>query len=471
MSAYSSLWQRYREAWQHAWRQRKALDAPQRAAHEIEFLPAALALQERPPHPAPRVFVWSIMGFAALALLWACLGHVDVVAVASGKVVPSGRTKLVQPSETAVVKAIHVSDGQRVKAGELLLELDPTTADADVRRSESELLAAHIDVARSSAMLQAIASGQPPLGLQGDIEHADALQVQDAERWLQGQYQEYRNNLDQVDAEIQQRGAEIQAAQVQVASLRKTLPIATQLARDYQNLLEQQYVARHEYLDKEQARLDLERQLQVQQASVLQSTAAQSEARRRREGVVAQARRSLLDLQQTAGQKVASLRQELAKARYQEARTQLLAPVDGSVQQLAVHTVGGVVTPAQALMVIVPGDQPVEVEALLENKDVGFVQVGQAVTVKVETFTYTRYGTVQGEVLSVSRDAIEDERRGLVYSSRIRLASDHLQVNGQAVALTPGMAVSAEIKTDQRTVIDYFLSPLQQHAQESLRER
>ncbi|MDH1100579.1 HlyD family type I secretion periplasmic adaptor subunit, partial [Pseudomonas mosselii] len=162
---------------------------------------------------------------------------------------------------------------------------------------------------------------------------------------------------------------------------------------------------------------------------------------------------------------------ELAKARYQEARTQLLAPVDGTVQQLAVHTVGGVVTPAQALMVIVPGDQPVEVEALLENKDVGFVQVGQAVTVKVETFTYTRYGTVQGEVLSVSRDAIEDERRGLVYSSRIRLASDHLQVNGQAVALTPGMAVSAEIKTDQRTVIDYFLSPLQQHAQESLRER
>lgn len=411
------------------------------------------------------------MGFAGLALLWASLGHIDVVAVATGKVVPSGRTKLVQPSETAVVKAIHVSDGQRVKAGELLLELDPTTADAEVRRSESELLAARIDVARSSAMLQAIASGQPPQGLQDDIEHADAQQVQDAERWLQGQYQEYRNSLDQVDAEIKQRGAEIQAAQVQVASLRKTLPIATQLAQDYQSLLAQQYVARHEYLDKEQARLDLERQLQVQQASVLQSTAAQSEARRRREGVVAQARRSLLDLQQTAGQKVASLRQELAKARYQEARTQLLAPVDGTVQQLTVHTVGGVVTPAQALMVIVPTDQPVEVEALLENKDVGFVQVGQAVTVKIETFTYTRYGTVQGEVLSVSRDAIEDERRGLVYSSRIRLASDHLQVNGQAVALTPGMAVSAEIKTDQRTVIDYFLSPLQQHAQESLRER
>ena len=470
MSNHSNLWQRYREAWQHAWSHRKANDAPARAAHEIEFLPAALALQEKPPHPAPRVTLWFIMAFAGLGLLWASLSRVDVVAVAPGKVVPSGRTKLIQPSEAAVVKAIHVSDGQRVKAGELLLELDPTTAGADVRRSENELLAARIDVARSSALLQAIASDRAPSGLAA-IEQADAKQVQDAERWLHGQYQEFRNSLEQVDAELQQRGAEIQAAEAHVANLRKSLPIAAQLAKDYRALLDRQFVTRHEQLEKEQARLDLQRQLNVQQANLLQATAAQAEAHRRREGVIAQTRRSLLDLQQTAGQRVASLTQELAKARYQVSRTQLLAPVDGTVQQLAVHTVGGVVSPAQALMVIVPRDQPVEVEALLENKDVGFVQAGQTVTVKVETFTYTRYGTVRGEVLNVSRDAIEDERRGLVYSSRIRLLTDHLQVNGHAVPLTPGMAVSAEIRTDQRTVIDYFLSPLQQHVQESLRER
>ncbi|MGB9088428.1 MAG: biotin/lipoyl-binding protein, partial [Pseudomonas farsensis] len=273
MTRPDTLWQRYRNTWQQAWRQRKALDAPVRSTDESEFLPAALALQETPPHPAPRVFLWSIMVFAAIALLWACVGRVDVVAVASGKVVPSGRTKLIQPSEAAVVKAIHVSDGQPVRAGELLLELDPTTAGADVRRGESELLAARIDVARSSAMLQAIASGQAPLGLHGGLEDADASQVQDAERWLHGQYQEFRNNLDQADAEIQRRAAEIEAAQAQVASLRKSLPIVTQLAEDYQNLLGEQYVARHEYLDKHQARLDMERQLKVQQASVRQASA------------------------------------------------------------------------------------------------------------------------------------------------------------------------------------------------------
>ncbi|MCT8345103.1 HlyD family type I secretion periplasmic adaptor subunit [Photorhabdus kleinii] len=411
------------------------------------------------------------MGFAVLALLWAYIGKIEVVAIAPGKVVPNGKTKLIQSSETAVVRAIHVNDGQTVKVGELLVELDPTAANADVSRIQSELLAARIDSARSAAMLDAINQQQSPASLVGTIANANPEQVLSAQRWLQGQYQEYRSNLELVDAEILQRSAEIQSAQSQVASLQKTLPIATRLAEDYQRLLTKQYVSRHAYLEKEQTRLDLQRQLSVQQASVLQHTAARDEARRRREAVVAQNRRAMLDLQQEANKKAATLVQELAKARYHETLTSLKAPVAGTVQQLAIHTVGGVVTPAQPLMVIVPADQPVEVEAMLENKDVGFVHVGQPVTVKVETFTFTKYGTVDGEVLNVSNDAIEDEKRGLIYSSRIRLKSDHVLVNGQRVALSPGMSITAEIKTDQRRVIDYFLSPLQQHLDESLRER
>ncbi|MPQ68618.1 MULTISPECIES: HlyD family type I secretion periplasmic adaptor subunit [unclassified Pseudomonas] len=471
MSATPTLLQRYRHAWRESWRQRKRMVSPALLAHEVQFLPAALELQERPVHPAPRIFLWSLMGFAVLALLWACIGKVEVVAVAPGKIVPSGKSKLIQPSETAVVKAIHVGDGQTVTVGQLLVELDPTSTDADVKRLQADLLAARIDSARSSAMLDAINLNRSPASLAGTIEAADPEQVLAAQRWLQGQYQEYRSSLDLVDAEILQRSAEIQSTRAQVASLKKTLPIASQLVEDYQRLLQQQYVARHEYLEKEQARLELERQLNVQEAAVLQSTAAQGEARRRREGVVAQARRAMLDLFQVSGQKAASLAQDLAKARYQESRTQLTAPVDGTVQQLAVHTVGGVVTPAQQLMVIVPRDQPMEVEAMLENKDIGFVRAGQPVAVKVETFTFTKYGTVEGEVVSVSNDAIEDEKRGLIYSSRIRLKTDHIRVGGEDVMLSPGMSVTAEVKTDQRRVIEYFLSPLEQHRDESLRER
>lgn len=471
MSASLELLHRYRDSWRQYWRQRRQMDAPGRLPHEVQFLPAALELQDKPVHPAPHVFIWGIMAFAVLTVLWASIGKIEVVAIASGKIVPSGKTKLIQSSETAVVKAIHVSDGQSVRMGELLVELDPTSADADIKLIQSELLAARIDSARGKAMLDAINHQQDPESLVGAIQNANPEQVLSAQRWLQGQYQEYRSSLELVDAEILQRSAEIQAAQAQVSNLLKTLPIATQLAEDYQRLLNQQYVARHEYLEKEQARLDLQRHLRVQQASVLQFSAAQAEARRRREGVIAQTRRAMLDLQQQADQKVARLVQELAKARYQESLTLLNAPVAGTVQQLAIHTVGGVVTAAQPLMVIVPDNQPVEVEAFLENKDVGFVRAGQLVTVKVETFTFTKYGTVDGEVISISSDAIEDEKKGLVYSSRIRLKNDHLVVNGKKVYLSPGMSVTAEVKTDQRRVIEYFLSPLQQYANESLRER
>lgn len=176
------------------------------------------------------------------------------------------------------------------------------------------------------------------------------------------------------------------------------------------------------------------------------------------------------EIQAAKGQ-IASLDQELTKARYEQSLTELRAPVAGTVQQLAVHTLGGVVTPAQPLLTLVPSDQQVEVEALLENKDVGFVNAGQPVSVKVETFNFTKYGTVAGEVVSVSQDAIKDEKRGQVYNAKVRLARSQLLIDGRSVALAPGMAVTVEIKTDQRRVIDYFLSPLEQHLQESLGER
>lgn len=192
------------------------------------------------------------------------------------------------------------------------------------------------------------------------------------------------------------RNAEVQAAKGQIDSLRQALPIATRLAEDYQHLLEKQYVTRHAYLEKEQARLELLRQLGVQQASLAQAQAGRQQILRRRDGEAAKVQRDMLDLQQQAGQKIASLDQELTKARYEQSLTELRAPVAGTVQQLAVHTLGGVVTPAQPLLTLVPSDQQVEVEALLENKDVGFVNAGQPVSVKVETFNFTKYGQWPG---------------------------------------------------------------------------
>ena len=149
----------------------------------------------------------------------------------------------------------------------------------------------------------------------------------------------------------------------------------------------------------------------------------------------------------------------------------LTAPVTGTVQQLAIHTVGGVVTEAQALMAIVPDDETIEVEVMVENKDIGFVKPGQVAVVKLETFPYTRYGYLEGVVDHVSYDAVQDEQRGLIFPARVRLNKTHFMIDDTRVNLTSGMSVTAEIKIGKRRVIDYFLSPLREYKDEGLREK
>ncbi|WP_405118286.1 HlyD family type I secretion periplasmic adaptor subunit [Pseudomonas leptonychotis] len=471
MSAKRDLLNRYRQAWRHSWQNRKAMDAPARLNHEVQFLPAALALQEQPVHPAPRHTQWTIMAFAALTLLWACVGEIDVVATASGKIVPSGKSKVIQPSEVAVVKAIHVYDGQQVKIGDLLIELDTSMTGADIERLNSDLLAAQVDSARATALLEAIQTNAPPASLAQLIPHASAEQQLAAQRWLQGQYLELQSTLEQSAAAIEQRSAEMQAAQSTVASLQQSLPITRELTADYKRLLDKQFIAKHAYLEKQQILLDQERELGTQQSRVRELSAAKKAAQSQQNSVIAQTRRAMLDLQHESEQRAAALTQEVKKALQRDSLRRLTAPVAGTVQQLAIHTNGGVVTEAQPLMVIVPSDQPVEVEAMLENKDIGFVRAGQTVEIKVETFSFTKYGVVDGTVVSISNDAIEDERLGLVYSARIQLKKNTIQVGENLIALSPGMAVRAEVKTDKRKVIDYFLSPLKQHTAESLSER
>lgn len=471
MGAKRDLLSRYQRAWRHTWRNRKSMDAAPRLSHELQFLPAALALQEQPVHPAPRIIQWLIIAFAVLALLWACLGEIDVVATASGKVVASGKSKIIQPSEVAVVKAIHVYDGQQVKAGELLVELDTQITGADVERLHGDLLAAQVDNARANALLEAIQNNRAPDSLAHWLPDSSVEQQQAAQRWVQGQYLEMRSSLDQVQAAIEQQVAEIQAARATVTSLQESLPIARQLSTDYKQLLDRGILGKHAWLEKEQIRMDQERQLVVQQSRVVELLASKKEAEQRQQNVLAQSRRAMLDLQHEASQKVAALSQELKKAEQRQRLTQLIAPVNGTVQQLAIHTNGGVVTEAQPLMVIVPSDQPVEVEAMLENKDIGFIRPGQEVEIKVETFSFTKYGVVHGTVISVSNDAIEDEKRGLIYSTRIQLKENSIRVGNNRIPLSPGMSVRAEVKTDKRKVIDYFLSPLKEYQSESLSER
>ena len=467
--ALADLFMRYASVIRHAWSHRKETDSPALQPHETQFLPAALALRDSPVHPAPRITLWLIMAFALIAVLWAFFGRIDVVATAVGKIIPNDRTKVIQPMETAVVKAIYVRDGQAVKAGQVLIELDTTATAADSERLGNEALTANLEAQRAEAMLAALAKGRSPQLAANGAVASSRLNAEQGQ--LAGQYQEYQARQRQLQSEIARRQAELHTTQEQVAKLEQTVPIARQRAADYQKLVTEKFMSQHGYLEREQIRIEQEQDLALARAKVQEIRATLLEAQRQQTTLTAETRRQLLDQHNFATQKAASLDQELVKADQRNRLMRLTAPVAGTVQQLAVNTVGGVVTPAQPLMVIVPKNNVLEVEAMLPNKDIGFVNPGLAAEVKVETFPFTKYGTLPGTITQVSSDAIQDEKLGLIYSTRVKLARDTIQVENKKVRLTPGMAVTVEVKTGTRRVIEYFLSPLMQVSSESLRER
>jgi hemolysin D len=428
-----------------------------------------MALQETPPHPAPRRAAIVICALFVIALLWAVFGQLDIVAVAQGRIVVSNGAKLVQPLETSVVKSIHVKDGDKVQAGQLLIALDATATQADANRVGQERGAAWAELLRSQSLLRGLSgAGLPTLAEHRELRGAElaAAKVQ-----MQSDWADISAKLAKLDAEAQRRQAEIATAEHLVAKLQTTLPMAQTRERDFKALTDQGFVASHAGQDRTRERIEQERDLATAFARLREAQAALKESQQSRSAYRAETERSLRERLTQAELKTKQLGEESTKADKRNALTQLTAPVAGTVQQLAAHTAGGVVTPAQVLMVLVPDDTEVTAEVVLENKDVGFVQQGQAVEIKLETFPYTRYGTVQARVSSISADAVNDEKRGAIFPATLVLKDTQLNIDGKRIKLAPGMNLTAEIKTGKRRVIDYLLSPVQKHVDESLKER
>jgi hemolysin D len=441
IEAYTELFRRYKSIFAYHWQHRQQLSGKLLNEHEAEFLPAALSLQEKPVSPAARLLVKVLIVLMAVLITWAILGKLDIIINASGKVIPSGYTKTIASVDVASVRGLYVEEGQQVKAGDVLIELDTSASDTERDKATGDQTMALLQVARAKAMIAAIDSGRPPQ--LSPVHNVPASRWQAEQMHLEAQFHDYMAKLKRIEGDIERYS--------------ETLPLATQRASDYKALLNDHDVSNHAWLEKEQARVDLEGQL--------------ADARNQHGALIAETRRTAYDLL-TEGNKTAADSQQ--DALRQDAHSKLLkitAPVNGTVQQLDVHTVGGVVSAAKPLMQIVPKETRVEVEAFLENKDVGFVQEGQSAEVKIDAFEYTKYGTVTGRVTHVSRDAIADEKKGLIYSTKIMLDKSTITVEGKEMPLSAGMSVNVEIKTGTRRIIEYVLSPLMRHKSECLYER
>ena len=422
--------------------------------------------------------------------MWACLSKVDLIATAQGKIIPTGHTKIVQPLETGVVRAIHVQDGQTVKAGDVLIEIDTTVSQAERDRLQKELLGLQLDIARLKAALK---MAEDPAADFVPPEGASPQQVALQRSQLISQVQEIRAKLMGLDQQIAQNEGNRAAVQATVDKLVKSIPLLKERARMRETLSKKGYGSKLDTLSAEQDLVEHQQELQVQEGRLKEASAGVASLQEQRQQTEAEFKQKTLDELSQDEQKAASTQEQLVQAAQKYKLQTLTAPVDGTVQQLPVHTEGGVVTPAQPLLTIVPADSHLEIEAMVSNRDIGFVHEGQEVEIKVDTFNFTKYGLIQGKVLSVSRDAIMQEKpvssspgstepgssgtgsdphsQEPAYAARISLDRSQMQVDGHFENLSPGMAVTAEIKTGSQRVIQFLLSPLYKGKQEAFHER
>jgi membrane fusion protein, hemolysin D len=447
--------------------QPKRSAAARRRTAEMEFLPAALEVLEKPPSPIGRAVSITMMLFAALAIGWMYYSEMDVVVTAQGQVVPSGHVKLIQAAEAGVVRAIKVRDGQLVRQGEELIELDSTTTSADRARLAREQLEARIEVARLKAQL----ASDPGLFLPpADIDAS----IADTQRsLLVSRLQERNEKLAGLDHDIARRRAERDAIRSMVVKLEKTLPLMRKRLEKNQSLARQQFLSELKLMDNELEVINQENELEIQRHRLAESEESLEVAIRQRNQMQAEFKAETLAALAEASRRDAAVTQELIKVEKKKSLQRLHAPIDGVVQQLAVNTIGGVITAAQTLMVIVPAEGDLEIDAKVLNKDIGFVRVGQRAAVKFETYQFTRHGFIEGTMQWVGNDAMSDPKLGLVFPVRILLADTKLPnvVNGRRGIVAPGMAVTADIAIGSRRVLEYFLAPILRYKQESLRER
>jgi len=433
---------------------------------EYEFLPPALEITETPPSPLGKFTIWLIFLVLFIALIWSFIGRVDVVAVARGKIIPDQRVKVIQPMEEGVVIAIHVNEGQKVTEGQLLLELDATIKEADVVNLKNTLNTAKLEKEIYNDELKG--KNIDNLFTEKDLP-SDTVKT--LSQFKQARDLENKVKKETLELIIKQKQDELKAVESGLKELEKRTSILKKeeerLAKQYKNVC----IPKEEWDEKRDELILAEAQVETQKISVQHAKDQLDEAKKNLEFLAKERRTKILNTIVETEKKIETLQAEYIKADERFRYQKLHSPVDGLVNGLAVATIGGVVTPAQPIMTIVPLDTPLVAEATVLNKDIGFIRTGQEAAIKFDTFPFQKYGTITGEIIEVSPDAFEDENLGLVYKIKVRLGQTTIKVENKDIVITPGMAVSVEVKTGKRRILDFFLDPLVKYLEESLKLR
>lgn len=437
----------------------------------LDFAPDLLAIQERPPERLPRVIVITITVLVLLLVLWATLAQRDLVAQAQGRLVPLTFTKVVQPSEAGIVSEILVKDGDRVREGQVLLRLDARLSDADHQAQSNEVELRRLSLAHIEAELSGV-----PVRVDGAYSSHLVSQVR---AQFEARHRAYEDAVSQEEASLRRAKSELVAAEQVQAKLAQTLPAYRQAAEAYKKLLAEGFVGELASMDKQRELLEREQDSRAQAATVDSLKAAIAQVERRLAVLRSQYRSQLQNDRAETGTQLNRGAQELQKTSVKAGLLELRAPTAGVVKDLGVTGAGAVVAAGALLMNIVPVDERLQAEVLLQNEDAGFVAVGQEVRVKVAAYPFQKYGMLNGKVAMISADSADPKQTpagqvpNLTYRAIVRLESASLGVDesGQRLNLNAGMLVAAEIHQGRQSVVEWLLSPVRRVAQEAARER
>ena len=434
------------------------------------------------------ILLVALCAFLVGTLAWASIAEVELSAAAPGRVVPHGQVKTIRSFEQGKIKRIAVEEGSVVQRGDVLVELDSTLVDAEIAKHTSEFGIKSTEAARLEALLgwREGKPFRPPPGAPKEIVSINASLLAD-------QIASHRARLRELDSRIEERQAQLRTLGAGLAKYQRLLPILRERTRMREVLYRKDHGSKLDLFTEQERLVELEGNLALRKEELVQAEASLAALRAQRQQMVSEFDRERRSALATVRERMIVLHQDIRQAREHHARHTLVSPVDGVVQDLAVHTENGMVEPGARLMVIVPRNAGIRVEALVSNADIGFVKPGQRVTLKITTFDFRRYGAIQGTVRHIGEDAVNAgvqpggallagaatptshppgaATTGPMFKALIELDRTYMEIEGQRIPLLPGMSAEAAVILGKQRVIDYVLQPLRGYRQDAFREK
>lgn len=426
---------------------------------EYEFLPSALEIIETPTSTAGRLIIWLVFLTILCSILWACFAEMDEIVVATGKTTPYDDVKVIQPIENGIIEAVYVEDGQVVKQGDKLFEINSTIESSDLRNIErmlaiekmdKELLLIQLNNTNIDGSLKDYLTNQ---GIKTElisdeiIDYAfqiinyDIKQQEDKEKELKKIIEERQKDLNTAKEDLNNVEKKYEIAKKSIGNVNEENPSTS-------------------IIDGDALIYELEQQVKIakDRCNNLEEQLKQAEA-----NLQANIEKYKYELMRDISEKEKNLQsyeESIIKAKEFVDNQKILSPIEGSVYNISSFGVGSVVSREENLIAIVPKDSKLIIEADVKNRDIGFVNVGQEVEIKMEAFDYQKYGTIKGKVTYVSPNSIISEKGELTYKIKVELEQNYLIVDGVEKNILPGMTSQIDIKIGKRKVIDFFISPI-----------